>query len=170
MFRNKISNNINIFPIEVASGRRIYYSNLAYGDISIAYSIYRVGILIGSNIYKKKGINILKEISEFRDDNNAYIKDAEIVYGSSGLFAIYSDLYKETNIDQFNLAANYWLKKTISHNNINNIWAGYDTHINGFNDIIQLSFAHGVCGIAIVLLTHKMKQKHSKYLSFLNYK
>jgi len=142
LYQNTISNNFNTFPVEIINNKRISYTNLAYGDIGIAYSLYRVGILIGSNNYKNKGINIFKKISEFRDDNNTYIKDAEIVYGSSGLFAIYSDLYQKTNINQFNLTANYWLKKTISHNNINNTWAGYDTYINGFDDIIQLSFAH----------------------------
>ena len=163
-------NEVNIYPIDLKTGSKIPYHNLAYGDIGIAYSLYKTGILIENNYYKEMGVEIFENAANFKDDDSIHIKDAELIYGSSGLFALYDDLHRDTSKAIFKEASTYWFEKTLKYNKNDSPWAGYKTYINGFDDNIQLSFAHGICGIGIALINHRMKGDNSKYLSFLNYK
>ena len=93
-----------------------------------------------------------------------------MIYGSSGLFALFDSLVQETGNYIFEKASAYWLEKTLNHGKNDTPWAGYDTYINGFDEDIQLSFSHGICGIGIALIAHEMGLDHRKYLSFFNYK
>ena len=115
-------------------------------------------------------ITVLENTLKFRDSENIFIKDAELIYGASGLFALYSDLASETNNNLFKSASQYWLDKISVHSDNDTPWAGYDTYKNGFDEYIQLSFSHGICGIGIALMSHEMGLDHRKYLTFFNYK
>jgi len=161
---------VNLFPFELQSGKQLSYQSLVYGDVGIGYAIYRIGNILNRQEYVNYGTYILENTVSFRDPENTHIKDAELIYGASGLFALYSDLASETNNSYFKSASQYWLDKIITHSDNNTPWAGYDTYINGFDEDIQLSFSHGICGIGITLLSHKMKLAHRKYLTFFNYK
>ena len=69
----------------------------------------------------------------------------------------------------FKSARQYWMEKTINYNNNNTKFAGYETYRNGFDEDIQVSFAHGIAGIGIALINYKLNLKH-EYLKFFNYK
>ena len=161
---------INLYPIDLKLQNKIAYHNLAYGDLGVAYSLYRSGIFLGCDAFKSYGISLFENASFFRDDDNYYIKDAELIYGASGLFALFEQLYKETLMDCFKNASDYWFEKVLFFCKGNNAWAGYETYINGFEERIQLSFSHGICGIGITLINQKIEKDCLKYLSFFNYK
>jgi hypothetical protein len=161
---------INLFPFELQSGEQLFYQSLVYGDLGIGYAIYRIGNILKHQDYVDQGIYILENTSKFRDSENTYIKDAELIYGASGLFALFSDLASETSNSLFKSASHYWLDKISTHSVNDTPWAGYDTYINGFDEDIQLSFSHGICGIGIALISHEMGLDHRKYLTFFNYK
>ena len=162
--------NVNCYPIELQSFKRIFYHNLAYGDVGIAYSLYKTGLILKETRYIDLGLNLLIKTSLFRDNHNCFIKDAELVYGSSGLFAVFDELHKETQLDTFLEAREYWLTKTLQYGNTGGQWAGFETYINGFDNDIQLSFSHGICGIGIALISNKINCSHLDYLSFINFK
>lgn len=164
------SSGINWFPFDLKTKKELSYQSLVYGDAGIGYAIYRIGTILNNTQYTKMGICILENVAKFRDDDNTFIKDAELIYGSSGLFALFSSLNEQTESKVFEKASSYWFEKTLSYGKNNTPWAGYDTYINGFDEDIQLSFSHGICGIGIVLMAHEMGLDHRKYLSFFNYK
>jgi lantibiotic biosynthesis protein len=161
---------VNLFTFELQSGEQLFYQSLVYGDVGIGYAMYRIGNILKHQDYVDQGIHILENTLKFRDSENILIKDAELIYGASGLFALYSDLASETNNSLFKNASQYWLDKISIHSDNDTPWAGYDTYKNGFDEYIQLSFSHGVCGIGIALMSHEMGLDHRKYLTFFNYK
>ena len=164
------SSGINWFPYDLKTKKKLSYQSLVYGDVGIGYAIYRIGTILNNAQYTKMGICILENAAKFRDDSNIFIRDAELIYGSSGLFALFDSLVQETGNYIFEKASAYWLEKTLNHGKNDTPWAGSDTYINGFDEDIQLSFSHGICGIGIALIAHEMGLDHRKYLSFFNYK
>ena len=168
--KNRNSSGINWFPFDLNSKEELSYQSLVYGDLGIGYAIYRIGAILNSKQYTEMGISILENAAKFRDENNIFVKDAELIYGSSGLFGLFDSLAQETKNRMFEKASAYWLEKTLSHGKNDTPWAGFETYMNGFDEDIQLSFSHGICGIGIALMTHEMKLDHRKYLSFFNYK
>lgn len=162
------NNGTALFPVEVLSRKRLQYCNLAYGDIGIGYVIFKSGIIIKNSQYIDTGLNIIENSARFRDNHNRFIKDAELIYGSSGLHTIFDFFYDYNKNPLFLEVSEYWLSKTLSHNENDTKWAGYDTYINGFYNYIQLSFSHGLCGIGISLMGYKLREKFN-YLQFLNF-
>ena len=166
----KYRSGINLFPFDTRFPERIAYQSLVYGDIGIGYSMLSTGTILNDQHYKNIGLDILRNASTFKDHSNIHIKDAELIYGASGLFALFTELYKQEQDESFKEAASYWLHKTLSHGAHQNSWAGFDTYINGFDESIQLSFGHGIAGIAISLIVYQLDINHLDYLSFFNYK
>jgi lantibiotic modifying enzyme len=163
---------INFYPHIINSSNEfkyLKYQNINYGDIGIGYTIYKSGLILKNNTFKKKGIEILENAAKFRDNKGNYIKDAELIYGSSGLFAFYDKIENEHPNKLFKTAKKYWIEKTINYNNNKTKFAGYETFINGFDDDIQISFAHGIAGIGIALINYKLNLNH-EYLKFFNYR
>ncbi len=164
------SSGINLFPYDIKSGETLSYQSLVYGDIGIGYTIYQAGIFLKNKKHIDIGLNILQNAATYKDDDSIYCKDAEIIYGAAGLFALFSSLERRTSYKTFKEASNYWLNKTIQYSQNTSPWAGFETYINGFEEVVQLSFAHGICGIGISLLCHQMGFDHIGYLRFFNYK
>jgi lantibiotic modifying enzyme len=170
--KNKRENGINFYPHSINPSNEYKYQkyqNINYGDIGIGYTIYRSGLILHNNTFKKIGIETLENAANFRDNTGDYIKDAELIYGSAGLFAFFDKIGSEQPNKLFNTARQYWLEKTINYNNNKTKFAGYETYINGFDEDIQVSFAHGIAGIGITLINYKINLNH-EYLKFFNYR
>ena len=157
-----------LFPLQDIRERRTKKNHqcIGYGDIGIGYTFLRLGKLIESS-YSDLGIEILENASNFRDDDSTFIKDAELIYGATGLFSFF-DRFKHLS-KNFKEAADYWFKRVTNFNCYKTEWAGYSTYINGFDNTIQLSFQHGLIGIGVALINYELEEVHD-YLVFLNYK
>jgi hypothetical protein len=164
----KKKKNASLFDIDALIHKRIPYNNLAYGDLGIGYVLFKTGKIIDYKQYIDNGIEIMEHAALFVDDEQKYIRDAELIYGSSGLMTIFSFFHSYTNSPSLLKAKTYWLSKTLDYNNNDTKWAGYETFINGYDDHIQLSFCHGLCGIGIALIACQHTQDFS-YLRFLSY-
>ena len=170
--KNKRKDEINFYPHCINSINEYKYrtyQNINYGDIGIGFTIYKSGLVLQNETFKKIGIETIENAANFRDDRGDYIKDAELVYGSSGLFAFFDKMENEHPSKLFKSARQYWMEKTINYNNNNTKFAGYETYRNGFDEDIQVSFAHGIAGIGIALINYKLNLKH-EYLKFFNYR
>ena len=170
--KNKRKDEINFYPYSINSineHRYQKYQNINYGDIGVGYAIYKSGLILQNEAFKKIGIETMENSANFRDDRGDYIKDAELIYGSSGLFAFFDKMENEHSSKLFKIARQYWMEKTINYNNNKTKFAGYETYINGFDEDIQVSFAHGIAGIGIALINYKLDLKH-EYLKFFNYR
>lgn len=167
--RNSTGNGVNYYKLNSETVNKLNYQNLTYGDIGIGFSIFNAGSKLANENYKKIGLDILVNSALYRDEDNKYIRDADFLYGSAGLFAFFEIMEKETSKTEFNDSKNYWLRKTLQFNSHDTEWAGYDTYINGFDADIQLCFSHGICGIGIALISHYINQNH-EYITFFNYR
>lgn len=158
-----------LFPlVDVREGKnQNNYQCLGYGDVGIGYTFLHLGKYV-DKVYFKIGKKILDNACSFRDDDGIFIKDAELIYGASGLF-VFFDKFKKLSTNYEN-AANYWLNRVINFNNHKSSWVGYKTYINGFDETIQLSFQHGLIGIGLALINTQLISESHDYLRFLNYK
>lgn len=144
------------------------YQNIAYGDIGIGNFLYRYGIYINRKDIKNIGIHTIEKASEFRDDQNLFIKDAPLLHGTCGLAAFFESYTKKVDSSKIINATSYWKNKTLKLSTFENKWAGFETYFNGYDDRFRLSFGYGISGIGTYLICSKLGIPHS-YLSFFNF-
>jgi hypothetical protein len=158
------------FPFDSGSLESSENYNLAYGDLCIGYAFLKAGKILRIQPFYQEGINILRNFSNFRDDSAHFIKDANILYGSSGLISMFRLLKIELNTTEFDHTIAYWQQKTTSFKRNVNEWAGYMPHYNQFDINTPLSLTDGLIGIGITLIEQKLDLRDFGYLNFLNYK
>lgn len=161
--------DINWFPINAFENKKLGYHNLSYGDIGIGYVLYKAGEILKNKNYSQKALLILENAAKFKDEERNHIKDANLIYGASGLCSVFNLLYELTKSEKMLFAREYWHNKIMESNDYtNHNWAGFNTHFNGTYEYAQLGFSQGITGIGITLLADEMDISN-EYLSFLNY-
>lgn len=129
--------------------------SMCYGDLGILYAIHNAKNVLNYNEFDSKLKNLLLKTSK-RELNKAFTEDASILYGCSGLYHIYKELYNLTSNNIFLEASNYWYEKIFEFN------IPYKTTLAGFQfeyekslevDIsAKFSFLWGIAGIGITLM------------------
>ncbi|GFD97147.1 hypothetical protein KUL156_55100 [Alteromonas sp. KUL156] len=143
--------------------------NLNYGDLGIAYGIHKAFKACNLEVYKEVINQTLKNAANFKDDENKYLTDANLFYGSLGIASLLKKFRKELEADFLNDSINYWYTKTKEHKRHDNEWAGFDTTFNKFDINAQLSMSHGIIGVGTALLNFN-KDLNFDFLTFLGYK
>lgn len=141
---------------------------ILYGDLGVAYGIYRAGLVCEIEEYKKLGTETLMLSTKVKDDNNEFITDANLFYGSLGIASFMTFIKKQLQVDFFDSTIDYWYNKTKEHKIHEGQWAGFDTTFNKFDINAQLSFSHGIVGVGIALLNFE-KQLDFDFLKFVGY-
>ncbi|ROI06419.1 MULTISPECIES: lanthionine synthetase LanC family protein [unclassified Chryseobacterium] len=159
---------MNWFPQFAFENEFLEHHNLSYGDIGIGYIITKAGESIQNDNFYKQGLEILENCANYRDDSQQYIKDANLIYGASGLSSFFNVLYQKYNKGSFKAAYTYWHHKVMEFGSTDSQWAGYRSHFNNDHDFVHLSFAQGILGIGISLLSNAVNDSGS-FLSFLKY-
>lgn len=161
--------DVNWFPINAFENKKPGYHNLSYGDIGIGYTLFMAGKILENNNYCERAILILENAAAFKDEKREYIKDANLIYGASGLCSVFNLLYDLTKNEKMLFAREYWYNKILEANDYTDVnWAGFNTYFNGVYEYAQLGFSQGIIGIGITLMADDMDM-HNDYLSFLNY-
>lgn len=166
----KLENKKVLFPFcsdDVPEAQSSSFGIL-YGDLGVAYGIYRAGLVCEIEEYKKLGIETLMLSTKVKDDNNEFITDANLFYGSLGIASFMTFMKKQLQLDFFDSTVNYWFNKTKEHKIHEGQWAGFDTTFNKFDINAQLSFSHGIVGIGIALLNFE-KNLDFEFLKFIEY-
>jgi hypothetical protein len=128
-----------------------------YGDLGIAYVLYRAGVICEIEEYEKLSIDVLVNSSKFRDDEDKFITDANLFYGSLGIASVMKLLQNKIKTKILDEAINYWYAKTEKHKVHETKWADFDTTFNKFDINAQLSLSHGITGIGIMLMNFEKK-------------
>lgn len=157
------------FPQEANTTNYPSYQNISYGDVGIGFTFYKAGKILKEKKWTSLGISILENAASFRDDSGKYIKDANLIYGASGLYSFFHFMNKECSKFKFHQAKEYWFNKILEKGSNNTVWAGYNTYYNGIYDFAQLGFSQGICGIGIALITRQI-DSDNKCLEYLNFK
>lgn len=137
------------------SDNHIYYNRIGwcYGDIGVAYSIYKAGLTIQCLNTKNYGLQLCEQIAEFKNTNLKYATDASFSQGTSGVAHIFNRLYKETESSKFDEARYYWLNETLKMSKHKDGLAGYKSWVDektGFES--NYGLFDGISGIGLVLL------------------
>ena len=158
-----------LFPLDSELNFGFPHSiNLAYGDIGIGYALKTAGITLNNNSIRDKGQFIIDRCADYKDTSNNEIKDAEFIYGASGLMSFFDNLSFYEEKDKHRLSTIYWIDKIIHFSYNETKYAGFETYMNGFREDVQYSFSHGLIGIATILMCYLSKLPH-KYLKLFNY-
>lgn len=129
--------------------------SLCYGDLGILYVLKNAGSVLN---YKKFDVDVsfmMGAIME-RKLNKRHTSDASILYGCSGLYHVFFDLYTKGGGIKFLECSKYWFDQILSY------WSVEKNTLAGFrfdwedSDIInapaKYSFAWGLTGIGMTLI------------------
>lgn len=145
------------------------YHNLSYGDLGIGFTFYKAGQLFNNKYWSSIGIEILENAAKYTDEKEKYIRDANMIYGASGLYSFFDMMYRLTTNKHFESAKNYWYKNIFEKGNNDTVWAGFNTYYNGIYEFAQLGISQGILGIGLTLLSKELDIKN-EYLNFLNFR
>jgi uncharacterized protein (DUF1499 family) len=157
------------FPQTTNNNDFLHYHNLSYGDLGIGYTFYKTGQILQNTYWINIGIEILENAAKYRDEDETFIRDANMIYGASGLYSFFDMMYRLTKNDHFKLAKDYWYENIFEKGNNDTIWAGFNTYYNGIYEFAQLGMSQGILGIGLTLLSKELDIKN-EYLNFLNFR
>ena len=151
--------SLSYFPSyskESSSGN--YYSRLGwcYGDLGIAYVLWRAAFVLKNREWENTALRILRHNSNRRDLQENGIRDAGLCHGSAGVAHIFWNLYLNTRAQEFREAADYWLNVTINMAKYNDGSAGFKAwRTEKFGGLVKSnSLLDGISGIGLVLQSH----------------
>lgn len=123
-----------------------------YGDLGVAFALYKASELIGDLEMQKKASNILQKTTLRKELFDTQIVDACICHGTAGLAMFYRRLYLDTKINIFLDASSYWMSQTLGFSQFQDGIAGFKTkYVEEYKS--NLSLLMGVAGIGIVLIS-----------------
>lgn len=168
--QKKDNTNKTLFPFFAFENNFLEYSNLSYGDISIGYTLLKGGEALHDKTLINEGLSILSNVIKKSRMFENNIKEASLIYGSCGLTSIYSYIYHRYNLEEFKEGYTFWNNKTKEFSHFSNKWAGFTVYFKSNMEIdTQLSFAHGIAGIGISLISSILNENTKDYLQFLKY-
>jgi lantibiotic modifying enzyme len=146
------------FPSWINNGAPNVKGRLAwcYGDLGVGLVFYRAADVLNDPELKAYGIQILKNTLTRLDPVKESIKEGGICHGGSGLVKMYRTIHRATGINDFNVAANHWLKVTLEQATHADGHAGYKTYTGERGYENDCGLLEGVGGIGIVFLEELM--------------
>jgi lantibiotic modifying enzyme len=146
------------FPSWIKDGVANKKARLAwcYGDLGIGLVFYRTAELLNDPELKTYSIKILKNTLTRLDPEKESIKDGGLCHGGSGLVKMYRTIHQATGMQEFNVAADHWLKVTLQQATHADGYAGYKTHSGERGFEKDCGLLEGVGGIGIVFLEELM--------------
>jgi lantibiotic modifying enzyme len=156
--QNDISVESSYFPSWISNGSPNVKGRLAwcYGDLGVGLVFYKVADVLNDPELKAYAIKILKNTLTRLDPVKESIKEGGICHGGSGLVKMYRTIYRTTGINDFNSAADHWLKVTLEQAIHADGYAGYKTYAGERGYENDCGLLEGVGGIGIVFLEELM--------------
>ncbi len=132
-----------------------------YGDLGVAISLWKASIVIKNEEVKNTAIQLLEFAATRRDIKETRIVDGGLCHGAFGVMHIFDYMYKETGINVFKEAADYWIDYglTIDHHKDGSAgymkWRGGDTPTYEKEN----SPLEGIAGIGLAILSYLNPEK-----------
>lgn len=138
-------------------GKTVIKSRLAwcYGDVGIAITILRAGVLNGKDEWKEKAVEILEFNAKRRELGPNQILDACLCHGTAGLALLFGEAGKLSQNTLLTETAAYWLEQTLAFGTCPDGIAGYKTYFEGQNESIYhpvAGFLEGVSGVGLGMI------------------
>jgi lantibiotic modifying enzyme len=156
--QNDISIESSYFPSWINNGSPNVKGRLAwcYGDLGVGLVFYRTAVVLNDPKLKAYAIKILKNTLTRLDPVKESIKEGGICHGGSGLVKMYRTIHRVTGLNDFNRAADHWLKVTLEQATHADGYAGYKTYAGERGYENDCGLLEGVGGIGIVFLEELM--------------
>lgn len=132
------------------SGSRLAW---CYGDLGIAYSLWRAGKATSNAIWLKKSLEIFSYSAKRISVERTGVIDAELCHGSAGVAMIFRRMYLWTGCDEFKEATNFWINKTLNYACFDDGLAGYKTYVHPKWEL-DYSLLSGISGTGLMLLSY----------------
>lgn len=131
-----------------------YNSRLAwcYGDLGIARSIWLAGVACNREDWKQEAVDIMLHAAKRRDLQKNGVVDAGICHGTAGIAHIFNRFYRDTQLDAFKDATDYWIDQTLKMAKFKDGLAGYKSWQGpklGWKN--EYGLLEGIAGIGLVL-------------------
>ncbi|MBP2616594.1 lanthionine synthetase LanC family protein [Chryseobacterium jejuense] len=151
-------NQINgFFPYRYPNAEIVNETQLSmcYGDLGILYALYNAAKKFQIKEFEEEIVHMLCESSR-RKLKHSHTQDSSILYGSSGLYYMFADLYNRTSEKIYAESSQYWYDQITSY------WSADKETLAGFqfdyeddqqiHPSAKYSFFWGITGIGITLM------------------
>ncbi|EHQ40976.1 lanthionine synthetase LanC family protein [Myroides odoratus] len=129
--------------------------SMCYGDLGVLYAISNALRLLEIENFDERINELLISTSKRRLNKN-YTQDSSILYGCSGLYYLYKDLYNRTNNEIYLESYLYWFECIFKfRDSQKKNLAGFQFEYEKFNEADKsatFSFYWGIGGIGITLM------------------
>lgn len=132
-----------------------------YGDLGIAYILWKAGIVLRNKEWESFAIQVLRHNANRRDLHGNAIWDASLCHGSAGLVHMFWNMYRNTQIQEFQDTTNYWLDITMKMDKYPDGLAGFKTFRKEKDGgpVKSYSLLEGIAGIGLALLSYMAEEK-----------
>lgn len=145
---------------ESISGSRLAW---CYGDLGVGLCLLEASKTLNDDNLKKEALQIFDFALTRTDLKKNLIYDTSICHGTTGIAIIFKKIFELTNEKKYNVAAKYWIEKTIELYREDKIFYLID---QGKYDPYRTSLLEGKIGIALGIL-NVYYNHDSKWLKFL---
>lgn len=95
--------------------------------MGVSYALYKAGISLNDKSLLNFSIELIEIASKHRIGSKIIMRDANLLYGVTGIasyFRLFNNIF---NADSFKNAADYWYSEVGSFKIHEGEWAGFDT-------------------------------------------
>ncbi|WP_025606773.1 lanthionine synthetase LanC family protein [Pontibacter actiniarum] len=154
VLQHKRQNPKGLFPHILGEEVQDTQFSLCYGDLGVAYALLKAGLTVKDDYLVAEAREILNVCLARRyEDKLTY--DGSMTYGASGvayLFLKLSELDPEG--EKYLAAYRYWIHQVPRNITEENGFCGFRSFFKPDADLFNLSYAWGIIGIGITLMTY----------------
>lgn len=147
---------LSLFPIRILTNDgtvlRHNYLRWCYGDLGIAYSILKAGIVCNNTIWVKEANSILENIIEKNLKSKFSVEEPYFCHGTVGVAHIFNRIYQLTEKSIYKKEAVYWYNQSV-------LKLSYILELAKYNKrnkkyiLLRSDLLNGIAGIGISLLS-----------------
>ncbi len=127
-----------------------------YGDLGVCVALWMAGETLDDPFFKEEAISICLKTTKRKDPLATGVVDTGICHGTAGVALLYLRLHQLTGVEDFRLAADFWIEDTMQRANFDDGQAGFKMWTKeGYMN--EVNILNGIAGIGLVLLTHAME-------------
>jgi len=134
--------------------------SMCYGDLGVLYALSNAVKIFGFREFEES-VRQMLSASSHRTLKHSQTQDSSILYGCSGLYHIFGDIYQRTSEEMYNQSSRYWYEQITYYWNAEKQTLGgfqFDYEDNSeIHPSAKYSFFWGIGGIGISLMQGQNK-------------
>jgi lantibiotic modifying enzyme len=147
------------FPnvIDQEGNAQTYWNRFGWcrGDISCLIAQLQCYEILNRSKEKAAALEKLVHLSNERNAELYHVHDSALCHGTGGLYMIFNWLSSKYQIEEFKIAGDFWLQKTLSPINFEDPYLGYRKRFFREDEEIvseEMGFLEGISGIGLSLM------------------